>query len=227
MHIGGRSPPPRPGDRDAAHRRSARLRGRRAGRVPTRAPGVGRALMTSSASFYRRAADALADRALQGKVQRATTRLTNGRTAGFAALEGADAVRDHARAIRADVVAHLDRYLATFAERLTALGGHVHWAVDAEDAVRIVADIATSRGVTDGGQVEVDGERGDRAQCRARARRRPRRRDRPRRVGRAARRRPPVAHHRADHPQEPRRRGRDCSATAWARARPTPPTCPP
>jgi len=103
--------------------------------------------VTVDASFYRRAEDALADRALQGKVQRATGRLTAGRAAGFAALEGADAVRDRARAIRADVVAHLDQHLATFAERLTALGGHVHWAADAEEAVRIVAGIATSRGV--------------------------------------------------------------------------------
>jgi L-lactate dehydrogenase complex protein LldF len=103
--------------------------------------------MTSSVSFYRRAADALADPALQGKVQRATGRLTAGRNAGFAALDGADAVRDRARAIRADVVAHLDTHLATFAARLTALGGHVHWAADAAEAVAIVAGIATSRGV--------------------------------------------------------------------------------
>ena len=103
--------------------------------------------MSSQATFYKRAADALADRGLQGKVQRATARLTTGRAAGFAALDGADAVRDRARAMRADVVAHLDRYLATFAERLTARGGHVHWAADAGEAVRIVADIATSRGV--------------------------------------------------------------------------------
>jgi L-lactate dehydrogenase complex protein LldF len=103
--------------------------------------------MNANVSFYRRSADALADRALQGKMQRATSRLVAARAAGFAALEGADAVRDRARAMRADVVAHLDRHLATFAERLTALGGHVHWAADAAEAVRIVADIATSRGV--------------------------------------------------------------------------------
>ena len=144
--------------------------------------------MTVDASFYRRAEDALADRALQGKVQRATGRLTAGRAAGFAALEGADAVRDRARAIRADVVAHLDQHLATFAERLTALGGHVHWAADAEEAVRIVAGIATSRGVRTAVKSksmvseEIELNPGlERAGVR-------RRRDRPRRVGRAARR---------------------------------------
>jgi L-lactate dehydrogenase complex protein LldF len=103
--------------------------------------------VSSRATFYSRAADALADRALQGKVQRATGRLTAGRAAGFAALDGADAVRDRARAIRADVISHLDRHLVAFSERLTALGGHVHWATDANVAVRIVSEIATSRGV--------------------------------------------------------------------------------
>jgi L-lactate dehydrogenase complex protein LldF len=103
--------------------------------------------MTSPAPFYRRAADALADPALQRKVRLATGRLTAGRDAGFAALEDADAVRDRARAIRAGVVAHLDTHLATFAARLTALGGHVHWAADAAEAVKIVAGIATSRHV--------------------------------------------------------------------------------
>lgn len=103
--------------------------------------------MTGPATFYRRAEEALADRALQGKVQRATARLMAARTAGFTALEDADAVRDRARAVRADVVAHLDTHLATFARAFRARGGHVHWAADADEAVRIVADLATSRGV--------------------------------------------------------------------------------
>jgi L-lactate dehydrogenase complex protein LldF len=103
--------------------------------------------LTAPAPFYRRAADALADHALQGKVRRATGRLTAARAAGFAALADADAVRDRARAIRAGVIDHLDRHLAAFAGTLTALGGHVHWAADAEEAVAIVAQIAASRGV--------------------------------------------------------------------------------
>jgi len=103
--------------------------------------------VTAGATFYRRAADAVADHALQGKVQRATGRLMAARAAGFAALEGADGVRDRARAMRAEVVGHLDTHLATFARELTARGGHIHWAADGAEAVRIVAGIATSRGV--------------------------------------------------------------------------------
>ena len=103
--------------------------------------------MSQPATFYRRAAEAAGDTALQSKLQRATTRLTSSRQASFAAWPEGEAVRDHARAIRADVIAHLDRYLAQFAKAVEQRGGHVHWAATAADAVAIVARIATERGV--------------------------------------------------------------------------------
>ena len=101
----------------------------------------------ASASFYRRAEDALADGALGAKVQRATGRLLAQREIGFGAFAEGDAVRDRAQAVRADVIAHLDRYLDQFAANVEQRGGHVHWADTAEDARRIVGEIATSRGV--------------------------------------------------------------------------------
>jgi L-lactate dehydrogenase complex protein LldF len=101
----------------------------------------------TTVSFYRRAEDALADAALGDKVRRATGRLLEGREAGFRSFPLADAVRDRARLVRADVVAHLDRYLREFAENVERRGGHVHWADTAGDARRIVATIAASRGV--------------------------------------------------------------------------------
>jgi L-lactate dehydrogenase complex protein LldF len=101
----------------------------------------------ASVSFYRRAEDALADAELGVKVQRATARLLASRELGFGAFAGSDAVRDRARAVRADVIAHLDRYLSQFASAVEARGGQVHWADTAADARRIVAEIAASRGV--------------------------------------------------------------------------------
>jgi L-lactate dehydrogenase complex protein LldF len=98
-------------------------------------------------SFYRRAVDALADRALRDKVEKATGRLLGGRQAGFRSFPQADAVRDRARLVRADVVAHLDRYLREFGANVEHRGGHVHWADTADDARRIVAAIAASHGV--------------------------------------------------------------------------------
>jgi L-lactate dehydrogenase complex protein LldF len=101
----------------------------------------------ATASFYRRAEDALADAALREKVQKATGRLLQAREAGFKSFPLADAVRDRARLVRADVIAHLDRYLGEFAANVERRGGHVHWADTADDARRIVASIATSHGV--------------------------------------------------------------------------------
>ena len=97
-------------------------------------------------------------------------------------------VRDTARRIRAHTIAHLDRYLDQFVTEAAATRGcAVHWAETAEDACRIVTDIARAGRHRARGQVEVDGQRGDRAEPRARGRRRPRRRDRPRRVHRPGR----------------------------------------
>jgi L-lactate dehydrogenase complex protein LldF len=103
--------------------------------------------MSHPVTFYSRAAAATADTALQAKMQRATTRLTTSRQASFAAWPEGDAVRDRAREIRADVIAHLDRYLAQFAAAVEQRGGHVHWAATAADAVAIVTRIATERSV--------------------------------------------------------------------------------
>jgi L-lactate dehydrogenase complex protein LldF len=50
-------------------------------------------------------------------------------------------LRDAASAIRAHALDHLGEYLEQFEERCTATGGQVHWAADAAEALRIVADI--------------------------------------------------------------------------------------
>ena len=110
----------------------------------------------ASVSFYRRAEDALADAALSAKVQRATSRLLASRELGFGAFAGSDAVRDRAQAVRADVVAHLDRYLAQFAAGVEARGGQVHWADTADDARRIVGEIAACARGAARCQIEVD-----------------------------------------------------------------------
>src|SRR5205807_1303529 len=54
-------------------------------------------------------------------------------------------LRDHAKRIKEHTLAHLDRYLEQLESSVVRLGGQVHWAATAEDARRIVADIARSR----------------------------------------------------------------------------------
>ncbi len=55
------------------------------------------------------------------------------------------AARTRAAAIKADAVAHLDRYLAQFEAGIQARGGQVHWAADAAEARAIILEIARRR----------------------------------------------------------------------------------
>ncbi|MCA8950566.1 MAG: iron-sulfur cluster-binding protein [Planctomycetes bacterium] len=56
--------------------------------------------------------------------------------------------RQHARAVKNHVLAHLDHYLAEFERNATARGAVVHWAQDADVANAIVADLAAGHGNT-------------------------------------------------------------------------------
>jgi len=104
--------------------------------------------MTSSPlNFYARVDRALNDHALGAAMERATKKLVSSREAGIAAFPEADAVRDHARRIRAHTIGKLGHYLRQFETAVHASGGHVHWAETGEQAVAIVADIARQHGV--------------------------------------------------------------------------------
>ena len=103
-------------------------------------------MSTEPANFHTRVDRALKDRLLGAAMARATTKLVAARQVGMAAFPDADAVRDHARAIRAHTIARLGDYLRQFEAAVTARGGHVHWAETAEQAVALVADIAREHG---------------------------------------------------------------------------------
>jgi L-lactate dehydrogenase complex protein LldF len=111
--------------------------------APAAAPHASR----RPATFYTRIDQALGNPRLQAAVRNATQRMASGRTTAVAAFPEMDAMRDHARAIRAHTIARLDHYLRLFAETVERRGGHVHFASTAEDAVRIVCDIAAANAV--------------------------------------------------------------------------------
>ena len=85
---------------------------------------------------------ALADAPLQAALIRLTGTLMAGNRRGFAALPGSDRLRDHAKQIKEHTLAYLDRYLEQLEASVQRRGGHVHWAATAEDARRIIVDIA-------------------------------------------------------------------------------------
>src|SRR5438067_11266147 len=96
--------------------------------------------------FLNAAAQALADPPLQAALVRLTGTLLAGNRRGHAALADSDGLRDHAKRIKEHTLAHLDRYLEQLETAVHKLGGHVHWAATAEDARRIVRDIARRAG---------------------------------------------------------------------------------
>jgi L-lactate dehydrogenase complex protein LldF len=56
-----------------------------------------------------------------------------------------DELRDSARDIKDHTLANLDLYLEAYEARVREAGGHVHWAVDAEEACDIILDICKAR----------------------------------------------------------------------------------
>src|SRR5438445_4207895 len=96
--------------------------------------------------FQTAAGQALADLPLQAALTRLTDTLLAGNRRGYAALADSDRLRDHAKRIKEHTLAHLDRYLEQLEASVQRLGGRVHWAGTAEDARRIVRDIAEKSG---------------------------------------------------------------------------------
>ena len=102
----------------------------------------------AAAAFHDRVRASLADARLREALRVTTGRLACCRAQAFSTLPDADAVRDRARSIRARTIAHLDRYLAQFADEATARGCTVHWAETAADAARTVVEIARAEGIS-------------------------------------------------------------------------------
>ena len=97
--------------------------------------------------FRQRIQTALADQQLQSALDGNAERRQNAFSAAFDSLpEGRQASRQRAHAVRADVIANLDRYLDQFSANAAANGLIVHFAADGSQAVEIVRKIALETG---------------------------------------------------------------------------------
>ena len=92
-------------------------------------------------SFQAQILSALADENLQAALDGNAERRIQGRLEAFASLPDAQAMRQRAHAVRAEVIEHLDRYLEQFITQMAAHGVTVHQAADAAQAVQIILDI--------------------------------------------------------------------------------------
>ena len=97
-------------------------------------------------TFVRRADRALADERMRAAIARGTGLMVERRHEAIAALANADELRDAAAAIRAEALRRLPELLEQWSDNLTARGGQVHWAGDADEATAIIAGIVNRRG---------------------------------------------------------------------------------
>jgi len=97
-----------------------------------------------SNEFRKRIQQSINNQILQLALDANAQRRKAGRLSAFASLPDYQERRARAHAIKADVVAHLDQYLAQFIERAMANGIIVHRAADGDEAIRMFLEIAES-----------------------------------------------------------------------------------
>jgi L-lactate dehydrogenase complex protein LldF len=98
--------------------------------------------MSRGVGFAAQSARACADPQLQANLKAAALHFQDSRAKAFAAFPGGEAARDLARDVKDAALADLPGLLRQLEERVTALGGTVHWAADAAEACALVVDIA-------------------------------------------------------------------------------------
>src|SRR6266436_6494600 len=100
----------------------------------------------TSPRFKDNARAALADPELQNALKFVEVNFIARRREVADKLPEFDALRDAARDIKDHTLTHLDLYLEAYEAKVLAAGGHVHYAVTAEDARRIILDICQRLG---------------------------------------------------------------------------------
>ncbi|WP_028812009.1 lactate utilization protein B [Streptomyces flavidovirens] len=106
-------------------------------------------------AFPKAAQDAVRNETLRGNLRHATHTIRDKRAKAVAELADWDRLRTAGKDIKDRTLRHLDRYLLQLEEAVTAAGGTVHWAADAEEANRIVTYLVKAAGGSDSEQREV------------------------------------------------------------------------
>src|SRR6266496_533621 len=97
-------------------------------------------------TFDENARAALTDSHLRGALRNATSLFGKRRLAAATGLANWEDLRTEARAIKDEVLLHLDRYLESFVSKAEGRGAKVHWARDAAEANAIICNLALGRG---------------------------------------------------------------------------------
>jgi L-lactate dehydrogenase complex protein LldF len=97
-------------------------------------------------SFPDAARRELANGQLRANLRNATDTIRDKRARVVSEVPDWEDLREAGRAIKADVLAHLDDYLLQFEEAVESAGGYVHWARDGAEANAVVAEISRRHG---------------------------------------------------------------------------------
>jgi L-lactate dehydrogenase complex protein LldF len=109
-------------------------------------------------SFPAAARAATRDTQLRENLTRATHTIRDKRAKAVSELADWAELRASAKAIKDHTLRHLDEYLLQLEQKVTEAGGHVHWARDAAEANRIVADLVKAAArAADPAQASGDG----------------------------------------------------------------------
>lgn len=104
-------------------------------------------MQVSTLHFKRKAFTNLHNEKLQQALAKLPAKFVDARASAIAELPNFEVIRDAAAAIRECVLNDLGSYLLRFEEEAVARGAVVHWAETADDANRIVGEIAAANGV--------------------------------------------------------------------------------
>jgi L-lactate dehydrogenase complex protein LldF len=115
--------------------------------LPTAPRGVGH--LRGSEPFPAAARRALANTQLRRNLGKATSTIRAKRASVVGELPDWEELRSAGQAIKAETMAHLDRYLEQLEQQVTARGGVVHWARDANEANQIVTGLVQATGAAE------------------------------------------------------------------------------
>ncbi|MBP0451569.1 lactate utilization protein [Kitasatospora sp. RG8] len=106
--------------------------------------------------FPEAAARATRDTTLRANLRHATHTIRDKRARAVAELPDWAGLRAAGKAIKDHTLHHLDRYLVQLEEAVTAAGGTVHWAADADEANAIVTRLVRAAVGPDAGEAEAE-----------------------------------------------------------------------
>lgn len=106
-------------------------------------------------AFPKAAHEAVRNDTLRANLRHATHTIRDKRAVAVAELDDWTELREAGKQIKDHTLSRLDHYLVRLEESVTAAGGTVHWAADADEANRIVADLVKATGEGDTGKREV------------------------------------------------------------------------